>query len=98
MINNLLTHWLHIWRRMVAPFKPLALQPVPVRAIALTGLMTALWVGTALAVHETNLFQLDGNAQKLAGVGDDWDTLFPTNTSTTTVLWCVLGYRQRGAI
>lgn len=37
----------------------------------------------ATAVHDAALFELDGNALASASPGDDWASLFPTNTSTS---------------
>jgi hypothetical protein len=55
-------------------------------------LALALCIGVALlpagagAVHDINVFELDGNAiDDPAVLGDDWSTLFPTNTSTTVL-------------
>jgi uncharacterized repeat protein (TIGR01451 family) len=59
----------------------------------LTGIVAAaaLTIGIALlpmtagAVHDINVFELDGNAVDNSGAAppDDWGTLFPTDTSTT---------------
>src|SRR5574341_1472658 len=47
-----------------------------VRALALVGVLLALSVGVALAVHDLGLFELDRNATDQAGGGDDWATLY----------------------
>ena len=43
----------------------------------------ALLPMTASAVHDEGIFELDGNATAEAAPGDDWSSLFPTDTSTT---------------
>jgi hypothetical protein len=56
-----------------------------------TTLALAFFAGSAVAVHETNLFELDGNANNGAAAGDDWDnvchqvsaTACPTSSDTT---------------
>src|SRR5437867_3951332 len=47
----------------------------------------ALLPMSASAVHDINVFELDGNAvdNSAGGPPDDWGTLFPTSTSTTVL-------------
>jgi hypothetical protein len=44
-------------------------------ALALAGVVAAI-AGTALAVHDEGLFELDANVQDEAAVGDDWSNIF----------------------
>jgi uncharacterized repeat protein (TIGR01451 family) len=55
---------------------------------AVIALGVALMPMTAGAVHDINVFELDGNAadNSAAGVPDDWATLFPAPGSSTTAL------------
>jgi hypothetical protein len=48
-----------------------------ITALAATGLLASLLLagGTALAVHDAGLFELDGNAVNGAATGDDWDNV-----------------------
>ena len=61
------------------------------RLLTVIAAAAALTIGIALlpmtagAVHDINVFELDGNAldDSAGGPPDDWGTLFPTDTSTT---------------
>lgn len=51
--------------------------------LVITTMLVSFVPGVASAVHDAGLFELDGNATAGAAAGDDWSTLFPTNTSST---------------
>src|ERR687897_2482926 len=46
----------------------------------LVACMALFWIAGAQAVHDDNLFELDGNALNGAATGEDWQNVCPADT------------------